>query len=132
MTILKALIFFTIVTIIINFFPVRSNFKILYNLILNVTLIFYLAVNIDELVIYIFIYLSYLYIILNIYTTKYSSIRLKIMEGIENKKQYSDLKLFDDRKKRFQRSFKKKDPIMRPILFIILIKVVNFFRFLLT
>ena len=42
------------------------------------------------------------------------------MEGIENKKQYSDLKLFEDRKKRFQKSFKKKDPIMRPILFIIL------------
>ena len=88
--------------------------------------------NIDELVIYIFVYLSYLYIILNIYTTRYSSIRLKIMEGIENKKQYSDLKLFEDRKKRFQKSFKKKDPIMRPILFIILIKAVNFFRFLLT
>ena len=132
MTILKVLIFFTIITIIINFFPIRSNFKILYNLILNVTLIFYLAVNIDELIIYIFIYFSYLYIILNIYTTKYSSIRLKIMEGIENKKQYSDLKLFEDRKKRFQRKFKKKDPIMRPILFIILIKAVNFFRFLLT
>ena len=132
MTILKALIFFTIITIIINFFPVRSNFKILYNLILNFTLIFNLAVNIDELVIYIFVYLSYLYIILNIYTTRYSSIRLKIMEGIENKKQYSDLKLFEDRKKRFQRKFKKKDPIMRPILFIILIKAVNFFRFLLT
>lgn len=132
MTILKALIFFTIITIIINFFPVRSNFKILYNLILNFALIFNLAVNIDELVIYIFVYLSYLYIILNIYTTRYSSIRLKIMEGIENKKQYSDLKLFEDRKKRFQRKFKKKDPIMRPILFIILIKAVNFFRFLLT
>ena len=132
MTILKALIFFTIITIIINFFPVRSNFKILYNLILNFTLIFNLAVNIDELVIYTFVYLSYLYIILNIYTTRYSSIRLKIMEGIENKKQYSDLKLFEDRKKRFQRKFKKKDPIMRPILFIILIKAVNFFRFLLT
>ena len=132
MTILKALIFFTIITIIINFFPVRSNFKILYNLILNVTLIFYLAVNIDELVIYIFIYFSYLYIILNIYTTKYSSIRLKIMDGIENKKKYNDLKLFEDRKKKFKRKFKKKDPIMRPIIFIILIKAVNFFRFLLT
>ena len=58
MTILKALIFFTIITIIINFFPVRSNFKILYNLILNITLIFYLVINIDELVIYIFIYFS--------------------------------------------------------------------------
>tara|TARA_A100000164_G_C21718345_1_gene681610 strand:- start:188 stop:352 length:165 start_codon:yes stop_codon:yes gene_type:complete len=54
------------------------------------------------------------------------------MEGIENKKQYSDIKLFEDRKKRFKRRFKKKDPIMRPILFIILIKAVNFFRFLLT
>ncbi len=132
MTIFKALIFFTIITVIINFFPIRSNFKILYNLILNFALIFNLAVNIDELVIYIFVYLSYLYIILNIYTTRYSSIRLKIMEGIENKKQYSDIKLFEDRKKRFKRRFKKKDPIMRPILFIILIKAVNFFRFLLT
>ena len=108
MTILKVLIFFIIITIIINFFPIRSNFKILYNLILNVTLIFNLAVNIDELVIYIFVYLSYLYIILNIYTTKYSSIRLKIMEGIENKKQYSDLKLFEDRKKDFKKALKKK------------------------
>ena len=132
MTIFKALIFFTIITVIINFFPIRSNFKILYNLILNFALIFNLAVNIDELVIYIFVYLSYLYIILNIYTTRYSSIRLKIMEGIENKKQYSDIKLFEDRKKRFKKRFKKKDPIMRPILFIILIKAVNFFRFLLT
>ena len=132
MTILKALIFFTIITIIINFFPVRSNFKILYNLILNIALIFYLAINIDELVIYLFIYLSFLYIILNIYTTRYSSIRLKIMDGIENKKKYNDLKLFEDRRKRFKRKFKKKDPIMRPILFIILIKAVSFFRFLLT
>ena len=86
MTIFKALVFFITITIIINFFPIRSNFKILYNLILNIALIFYLAINIDELVIYLFIYLSFLYIILNIYTTRYSSIRLKIMDGIENKK----------------------------------------------
>ncbi len=132
MTIFKALVFFITITIIINFFPIRSNFKILYNLILNIALIFYLAINIDELVIYLFIYLSFLYIILNIYTTRYSSIRLKIMDGIENKKKYNDLKLFEDRRKRFKRKFKKKDPIMRPILFIILIKAVSFFRFLLT
>ena len=132
MTIFKALVFFITITIIINFFPIRSNFKILYNLILNIALIFYFAINIDELVIYLFIYLSFLYIILNIYTTRYSSIRLKIMDGIENKKKYNDLKLFEDRRKRFKRKFKKKDPIMRPILFIILIKAVNFFRFLLT
>tara|TARA_Y100000591_G_C21509295_1_gene533837 strand:- start:180 stop:344 length:165 start_codon:yes stop_codon:yes gene_type:complete len=54
------------------------------------------------------------------------------MDGIENKKKYNDLKLFEDRRKRFKRKFKKKDPIMRPILFIILIKAVSFFRFLLT
>lgn len=132
MTIFKALVFFITITIIINFFPIRSNFKILYNLILNIALIFYFAINIDELVIYLFIYLSFLYIILNIYTTRYSSIRLKIMDGIENKKKYNDLKLFEDRRKRFKRKFKKKDPIMRPILFIILIKAVSFFRFLLT
>lgn len=132
MTIFKALVFFITITIIINFFPIRSNFKILYNLILNIALIFYLAINIDELIIYLFIYLSFLYIILNIYTTRYSSIRLKIMDGIENKKKYNDLKLFEDRRKRFKRKFKKKDPIMRPILFIILIKAVSFFRFLLT
>ena len=132
MTIFKALVFFITITIIINFFPIRSNFKILYNLILNIALIFYLAINVDELVIYLFIYLSFLYIILNIYTTRYSSIRLKIMDGIENKKKYNDLKLFEDRRKRFKRKFKKKDPIMRPILFIILIKAVSFFRFLLT
>ena len=132
MTIFKALVFFITITIIINFFPIWSNFKILYNLILNIALIFYLAINIDELVIYLFIYLSFLYIILNIYTTRYSSIRLKIMDGIENKKKYNDLKLFEDRRKRFKRKFKKKDPIMRPILFIILIKAVSFFRFLLT
>ena len=132
MTIFKAVVFFITITIIINFFPIRSNFKILYNLILNIALFFYLAINIDELVIYLFIYLSFLYIILNIYTTRYSSIRLKIMDGIETKKKYNDLKLFEDRRKRFKRKFKKKDPIMRPILFIILIKAVSFFRFLLT
>ena len=108
MTILKVLIFFIIITIIINFFPVRSNFKILYNLILNIALIFYLAINIDELVIYLFIYLSFLYIILNIYTTRYSSIRLKIMDGIENKKNITILNFLKIEEKDLKESLKKK------------------------
>ena len=131
MTIIKILIIFCIVTFFINFLPIRSNFKIFLNLIINLIIISYQSINLDQLMLNLFVYTCFLYIIFNIYTTRYSSIRIKIMESIKLKKRYTELMLFQDREKRFKKNIKNRDPIMRPILFNLLNNFVKIFKLIL-
>ena len=131
MTIIKILIIFCIVTFFINFLSIRSNFKIFLNLIINLIVISYQSINLDQLVLNLFVYTCFLYIILNIYTTRYSSIRIKIMESIKLKKKYSELMLFKDREKRFKKNIKNKDTIMQPVLFNLLSNFVKIFKLIL-
>ena len=55
------------------------------------------------------LYLNYIYILLNIFTTRYSSIRIKIIECLINKEKMIDNNwLFDDRNKRLAKTLKSK------------------------
>ena len=126
MILIKLLIIFSILTILINLLQIRSINKVKINLLFAIIVIFNFSYNLNTLLVNLLLYLCFLYVILNIYTTRYSSIRINLMNSIVlNKKIITENELYKDRANRFKRNNKS---IMSPSLFYVLDKLVRIFR----
>ena len=116
----------TFLTILINLIKINSKNKILINLLASFILIIKISESFDLFAVNVFAYLCFLYILLNIYTTRYSSIRISLMNSIIKKKKiFSEEKLLKDRMKRFK---KTNESIMGYNLFYVTDKLVGIFR----
>ena len=126
MNIIKIILILSLLTVLINLFRTTSKNKIIFNIFISSILILKLSDDLDNLIINAMTYLCFLYIILNIYTTRYSSIRMSLMNAIINKRKIlTEEKLFQERIKRFEKNNKS---IMSYNLFYATDKLVNIFR----
>ena len=126
MNIIKIILILSLLTVLINLFRTTSKNKIIFNIFISSILILKLSDNLDNLIINAMTYLCFLYIFLNIYTTRYSSIRMSLMNAIINKRKIlTEEKLFQERIKRFEKNNKS---IMSYNLFYATDKLVNIFR----
>ena len=126
MILIKLLIIFSILTILINLLQIKAISKVKINLLFAIIVIFNFSYNLNTLLVNLLLYLCFLYVILNIYTTRYSSIRINLMNSIVlNKKIITENELYKDRANRFKRNNKS---IMSPSLFYVLDKLVRIFR----
>ena len=126
MNIFKIILILSLLTVLINLFRTTSKNKIIFNIFISSILILKLSDDLDNLIINAMTYLCFLYIILNIYTTRYSSIRMSLMNAIINKRKIlTEEKLFQERIKRFEKNNKS---IMSYNLFYATDKLVNIFR----
>lgn len=129
MILIKLLIILSIITFLINLLNVTAKVKIFINIIVSSIIIFYLGDSVDSLIIITLSYMCFLYILLNIYATRYSSIRIRLIHLIvSNKKLINETILYQERYNRFN---KKNNSIMAPKLFKVLNKFVKFFRYIL-
>ena len=126
MNIIKIILILSLLTVLINLFRTTSKNKIIFNIFISSISILKLSDDLDNLIINAMTYLCFLYIILNIYTTRYSSIRMSLMNAIINKRKIlTEEKLFQERIKRFEKNNKS---IMSYNLFYATDKLVNIFR----
>ena len=126
MILIKLLIIFSILTILINLLQIKAISKVKINLLFAIIVIFNFSYNLNTLLVNLLLYLCFLYVILNIYTTRYSSIRINLMNSIVlNKKIITENELYKDRANRFKRNNKS---IMSPSLFYVLDKLVRILR----
>tara|TARA_A100001011_G_C13917543_1_gene677711 strand:- start:158 stop:550 length:393 start_codon:yes stop_codon:yes gene_type:complete len=126
MNIIKFILILSLLTVLINLFRTTSKNKIIFNIFISSILIIKLSDDLDNLIINAMTYLCFVYIILNIYTTRYSSIRMSLMSAIINKRKIlTEEKLFQERIKRFEKNNKS---IMSYNLFYATDKLVNIFR----
>lgn len=126
MNIFKIILIFSLLTVLINLFRTTSKNKIIFNIFISSILILKLSNDLDNLIINAMTYLCFFYIILNIYTTRYSSIRMSLMYAIINKRKIlTEEKLFQERIKRFEKNNKS---IMSYNLFYATDKLVNIFK----
>ena len=129
MILIKLLIILSIITFLINLLNVTAKVKIFINIIVSSIIIFYLGDSVYSLIIITLSYMCFLYILLNIYATRYSSIRIRLIHLIvSNKKLINETILYQERYNRFN---KKNNSIMAPKLFKVLHKFVKFFRYIL-
>lgn len=129
MRLIELFFIFSFLTILINLIKINPREKMIINMFGALVLIFKFNDNVDTMVIDIFFYLCFLYVILNIYTTRYSSIRMNLMSSMMLKKKImTENELFINRMKRFN---KKNKSIMSFNLFYITDKLVKIFRNLL-
>tara|TARA_B100000795_G_C22529145_1_gene334408 strand:+ start:78 stop:470 length:393 start_codon:yes stop_codon:yes gene_type:complete len=129
MRLIELFFIFSFLTILINLIKINPREKMIINMFGALVLIFKFNDNVDTMVIDIFFYLCFLYVILNIYTTRYSSIRMNLMSSMMLKKKImTENDLFINRMKRFN---KKNKSIMSFNLFYITDKLVKIFRNLL-
>ena len=126
MRLIELFFIFLFLTILINLIKINPRKKIIINMLASFVLIFKFSYNFDTMIINMLFYLCFLYVILNIYTTRYSSIRMNLMNSmILKKKIISEKELFENRAKRFN---KKNKSIMSFNLFYITDKLVKIFR----
>jgi len=112
--------------IIINQFKINSLKKIIIFLIFNFLIICIISNNIYQFLEFLIFLISILYIFVNFYTVRYSSIRLKILRDLNlNKKIISEEDLYIDRKNRLE---SKNPSFMKKKLFIITNFLVNFLK----
>lgn len=108
--------------IIINLIKINSSKKIIFFVIFNFFVSLYFSNSVIELIQYLVFLLSMLYIFINFYTVKYSSIRIKILNDLNNGKNIiSERDLYDDRRNRIEinnSGFMKKG-LFQFILFIV-------------
>ena len=129
MRLIELFFIFLFLTILINLIKISPREKIIINMLASFVLIFKFSYNFDTMIINMLFYLCFLYVILNIYTTRYSSIRMNLMSSMMLKKKImTENDLFINRMKRFN---KKNKSIMSFNLFYITDKLVKIFRNLL-
>jgi len=93
--------------VLINQININSQRKVKFFLIVNLLVLFFVsnsAVQFLELLIVLF---CGLYLFVNCYTVRYSSLRIKILNDIKKKKKItSETQLYNDRMKRFKKNNK--------------------------
>ncbi len=111
--------------IIINRLNINSLEKILINLSINILVLIINFESYETFIENLIFYFSLLFIILNVYTMKYSSLRFMILKKLHMKKNIpSEIWLYRNREKRI----KLKKSFMRYELFYVLNFIVNMFK----
>ena len=109
MTLINFLIFITLVTIIINQINIETKTKILLNVICYIIYIKLNHSNLQDTLEVSVIYFNYMYIVLNIFTTRFSSIRIRIIEELMNEmKVIDEEQLYIDRNERLNNKLQSK------------------------
>ena len=109
MTLISFLIFITLVTIIINQINIETKTKILLNVICYIIYIKLNHSNLQDTLEVSVIYFNYMYIVLNIFTTRFSSIRIRIIEELMNEmKVIDEEQLYIDRNERLNNKLQSK------------------------
>ena len=99
--------------IAINQIKISSLNKILYFVIINFIIIFFISNNSNEVFEKIIFLISILFFYVNFYTARYSSIRIEILKNIKMKQTIiTESELYQNRKERFEnlnKTFMKKN-----------------------
>ena len=114
-----------IVIILINRLKIKAINKILLFFISIFTFNLHISDNYIIFIELLILLLCSVHIFINIYTVKYSSVRIEILNYIINKKKYDDNKLYLDRKNRFKKNNKS---LMRKEIFTFINVIISFFR----
>ena len=105
--------------IIINLFKINSQKKIIFFFFINFTCIVFISNNIFSLIEYLIFLICVLYIFINFYTIRYSSIRIEILRDLNlGKKIISEEDLYNNRKKRLE---DVNETLMKKKLFLIIL-----------
>ena len=113
------------VIILINRIKIKASSKILLFFISIFTFNLYIS---DSYIIFLellILLLCSVHIFINIYTVKYSSVRIEILNYIVKKKKYDDKELYLDRKNRFKKNNKS---LMKKEIFTFINVIISFFR----
>lgn len=111
------LIIFLLLTCLVNQFSFTSKVKIVLNIIGCFLICYFFGESYLEKLENIFFFLTYYFIVMNIYTTRYSSIRFMILDKILKKEKIpSENWLYLNRKKRLR----KNSSFMSKELFVII------------
>ena len=109
--------------IIINLFKINSLKKIVFFIIINFIYIIFISNSFYILLEYLIFLICALYIFVNFYTIKYSSIRLEILRDLNlGKKIISEEDLYNSRKKRLEDT---NTTFMKKNLFLIILFLVK-------
>ena len=114
-----------IVIILINRLKIKAINKILLFFISIFTFNLHISDNYIIFIELLILLLCSTHIFVNIYTVKYSSVRIEILNYIINKKKYDDNKLYLDRKNRFKKNNKS---LMKKEIFTFINVIISFFR----
>ena len=114
-----------IVIILINRLKIKAINKILLFFISIFTFNLHISDNYIIFIELLILLLCSTHILVNIYTVKYSSVRIEILNHIINKKKYDDNKLYLDRKNRFKKNNKS---LMKKEIFSFINVIIGFFR----
>ena len=125
--ILKLIFYLLLSTILINTLEIKIKLKVFINIIFFILYSYYFYSDLKFFILSSIIYTNFLYICINFYTTKISSIRIKILEQIsKNTTIMTEESLYHDRIKRINNI---NSNIQKNLLFIFL-KLIIFFRIL--
>ncbi len=104
---------------IINLFKINSQKKIIFFFLINFICIVFISNNIFSLIEHLIFLICVLYIFINFYTIRYSSIRIKILRDLSlGKKIISEEDLYNNRKKRLE---DVNETFMKKKLFLIIL-----------
>ena len=111
---LEKIILFILITFLLNQLPLNSKNKIFLNISIGILISIILEKDILERIETIFLFLTYYFIVMNVYTTRYSSIRFMILDKmLKNEKIPNEIWLFKNRAQRIR----KKSTFMSKSLF---------------
>jgi hypothetical protein len=113
------------VIILINRIKIKASSKILLFFISIFTFNLYISDNYIIFLELLILLLCSVHIFINIYTVKYSSVRIEILNYIVKKKKYDDNELYLDRKNRFKKNNKS---LMKKEIFTFINVIISFFR----
>ena len=111
---LEKIILFILITFLLNQLPLNSKNKIFLNISIGILISIILENDILQRIETIFLFLTYYFIVMNVYTTRYSSIRFMILDKmLKNEKIPNEIWLFKNRAQRIR----KKSTFMSKSLF---------------
>ena len=112
--VLEKIILFILITFLLNQLPLNSKNKIFLNISIGILISIILEKDILQRIETIFLFLTYYFIVMNVYTTRYSSIRFMILDKmLKNEKIPNEIWLFKNRAQRIR----KKSTFMSKSLF---------------
>ena len=96
-----------ITMILINQVNINSQKKVKFFLIINLLILFFLSSSLIQFLELLIVLFGGLFLFANCYSIRYSSLRIRILNDIKNKKKITtETQLYNDRMKRFEKSNK--------------------------
>jgi len=112
--------------VLINQININSQKKVKFFLLINLFVLFLVSNSVIQFLEFLIILFCELYLFANCYVIRYSSLRIKILNDIKNKKKITtETQLYNDRMKRFK---KNNTSLMNKGTFLLFNSVINIFR----